>query len=501
MSTVVLERKIFMKQKLSYLVYRFIFFWIRLIYPEIKVEGAENIPEGPYVVVGNHAKMNGPIACELYFPKKHRIWTAAQMMNVKDVPDYAYSDFWGDKPRWSKWFFRIVSYIIAPFSYCIFNNANCIGVYHDRRIINTLKDTMKCLEEGTGVIIFPEHDEPYNNIVWQFSEGFVDVAKIYYRKTGKSLPFVPMYTSPDLKGMYFGEPVYFDPEAPLAEEKTRITSEMMERVTAICKSLPHHTIVTYPNLHKWEYPDNRGVSPELREGGLRIPAPVVDYSQFRLNRINEPRFSHIKLLGGWIVYFALYFLTENLIPVEDCHVIHCALDDVIPFNEYFLLFYCFWYVLIVISLLDFFLYDIENFKNLQKYIMVTQAAAMVVYIVYPSVQMLRPEVMPNDGFLCQVMSFIYAFDTPTGVCPSLHVAYSMGIASVWSKKEDAPKAWKIFVLIMTAMISVSVAFVKQHSVVDIAAAIPVGLLAEYVVYGKWKPISNGLKKRMQESSF
>ena len=54
---------------------------------------------------------------------------------------------------------------------------------------------------------------------------------------------------------------------------------------------------------------------------------------------------------------------------------------------------------------------------------------------------------------------------------------------------------------MTAMISVSVAFVKQHSVVDIAAAIPVGLLAEYVVYGKWKPISNGLKKRMQESSF
>ena len=155
----------------------------------------------------------------------------------------------------------------------------------------------------------------------------------------------------------------------------------------------------------------------------------------------------------------------------------------------------------MISLLDFFLYDIENFKNLQKYIMVTQAAAMAVYIVYPSVQMLRPEVMPNDGFLCQVMSFIYAFDTPTGVCPSLHVAYSMGIASVWSKKEDAPKAWKIFVLIMTAMISVSVAFVKQHSVVDIAAAIPVGLLAEYVVYGKWKPISNGLKKRMQESSF
>ena len=50
--------------------------------------------------------------------------------------------------------------------------------------------------------------------------------------------------------------------------------------------------------------------------------PVVDYRDFRLSRLNEPRFSHIKLLGGWIVYFALSFLTENLIPAERCHVIH-----------------------------------------------------------------------------------------------------------------------------------------------------------------------------------
>ena len=78
-----------MKQKLSYLVYRFIMFWVWFFYPKIKVHGEENLPDGPYVAVGNHAKMNGPISCELYFPRKHRIWTAAQMMSFKDVPDYA----------------------------------------------------------------------------------------------------------------------------------------------------------------------------------------------------------------------------------------------------------------------------------------------------------------------------------------------------------------------------------------------------------------------------
>ena len=223
--------------------------------------------------------------------------------------------------------------------------------------------------------------------------------------------------------------------------------------------------------------------------------PVVDYREFRLSRLNEPRFSHIKLLGGWIVYFILFFLTENLIPVDRCHVIHSPLDDLIPFNEYFAIFYCFWYVLLVASLLYFFLYDIPSFRRLQIFIMITQAVAMLIYIVYPSVQLLRPAVMPRDNLLCRVMAFIYAFDTPTGVCPSLHVAYSMGIASVWCRRRNTPKAWKAFVVCSAVLISVSVAFVKQHSVVDVAAAIPVGLLAELLVYGA--PGALYRKKRLQ----
>lgn len=211
--------------------------------------------------------------------------------------------------------------------------------------------------------------------------------------------------------------------------------------------------------------------------------PVVDYRAFRFSRLNEPRFSHLKLLGGWIVYFVFYFLTENLIPLENCHVIHSRLDDLIPFNEFFALFYCYWYVLIVFSLLWFLLYDVRGFKRLQVFIFITQIIAMTVYILYPSVQYLRPAVMPRDNFLCRVMAFIYAFDTPSGVCPSLHVGYSMGMASVWCKAKGVPKVWKAAVVLSTVVISISTAFVKQHSVIDVFAAIPLGLIAEYVLYG------------------
>lgn len=226
--------------------------------------------------------------------------------------------------------------------------------------------------------------------------------------------------------------------------------------------------------------------------------PVVDYREFRFSRLNEPRFSHLKLLAGWIVYFIFYFLTENLIPFEACHVIHSTLDDMIPFNEYFAVFYCFWYVLLVFSLLYFLLYDVGSFKRLQIFIIITQVVAMIVYILYPSVQELRPAVMPRDNFFCRLMAFIYDFDTPSGVCPSLHVAYSMGIASVWLKYKPAPKAWKAFVVLSVVMISISTAFVKQHSVIDILAALPVGFLAEYLIYGK-SPVRNSkLQTYLQE---
>lgn len=215
--------------------------------------------------------------------------------------------------------------------------------------------------------------------------------------------------------------------------------------------------------------------------------PVVDYREFRLSKINDPRFSHLKLLFGWLGYFALYFLTENLIPRESCHVIHCALDDLIPFCEWFLIPYVFWYGLIVISLLYFALYNVRGFKQLQTYIIITQVVAMAVYIIYPSCQNLRPAEFANDNILIDGVKFLYSFDTSTGVFPSLHCAYSFGIASVWLREKSAHPLWKAFVVVAVALICMSTAFIKQHSALDFFGALPVCLVAELLVFRVFYP--------------
>ncbi len=215
----------------------------------------------------------------------------------------------------------------------------------------------------------------------------------------------------------------------------------------------------------------------------------VDYHGFRLSRINEPRFRHLWLLGTWLIYFALYFLTENLIPAERCHVMHCFLDDLVPFNEYFLIFYTGWYLLVFGSVAYYLMYDVKRFRELDLYIFVTQMVAMFFYIVLPSRQDLRPAAFPRENFFTWVMGLIYTFDTDTGVCPSLHVAYSWAIFNVMVKDQHLAKWFKAFLGLFAVMVCLSTAFVKQHSFLDIFAAIPVVLLGEILIYGKsyWLP--------------
>lgn len=212
--------------------------------------------------------------------------------------------------------------------------------------------------------------------------------------------------------------------------------------------------------------------------------PVVDYRTFKFSKIREPQFRHLLFLLGWVGYFILYFLTENFIPYEKCYPVHCWLDDVVPFCEYFVIPYVGWYLLIVGSLIYFALYNPKNFENMSKFIIVTQVVAMVIYILFPTRQDLRPEMFPRENIFTGILGLIYRFDTNTGVCPSLHVAYSVGIASTWLKEKSASKLCKTLITIFCFFVCISVAFVKQHSVVDIFAAIPVCVLAEWIAFGK-----------------
>ncbi len=216
----------------------------------------ENLPDEPVIIVGNHTQIHGPIACELYFPENYYTWCAGQMMKLEEVSEYAYTDFWSQKPKLIRPLFKIVSFLIAPLSVLIFNNARTIAVYKDNRILRTFKESITKLQDGNRVIIFPEHDKKYNNIIYDFQDGFVDVARLYYKRTGKEISFVPLYIAPKLKNMHLGKPIKFSAKTPIAEERRRICDYLMNEITDIAYGLPEHIVIPYRNIPKKYYPKN-----------------------------------------------------------------------------------------------------------------------------------------------------------------------------------------------------------------------------------------------------
>ena len=249
-----------MEQKRTTVLFKIIKALVRIFYGKMTVEGLENLPEKHTIIVGNHAQMNGPIVGELFMPENCYIWCAGQMMNKKEVPQYAFSDFWSQKPKWTHPLYRLLSYIITPISVCIFNNARTIAVYKDMRVISTFKETIKMLQNQKNILIFPEKDEKHNHILYQFQENFVDVAKLYHKKTGIELCFVPMYIAPKLKKAYIGKGIQYDSENKIEAERKRICTYLSEEITDTASKLQEHVVVPYRNIPKKYYLTNKQIA-------------------------------------------------------------------------------------------------------------------------------------------------------------------------------------------------------------------------------------------------
>jgi len=179
------------------------------------------------------------------------------MMHLKEVPAYAYSDFWSGKPACTRWFFRLASYAIAPLSVCVFNNAHCIGVYRDMRVMSTFRESVAGLRRGMKIVIFPETDPPVNDILYTFQDRFIDLGRMYAHAAGQTLRFVPMYVAPALKKVFFGPPIAYDDTADPNEERARIAAALTRSITEIAVRQPRHRVVPYRNVSKNSYPMNK----------------------------------------------------------------------------------------------------------------------------------------------------------------------------------------------------------------------------------------------------
>lgn len=237
--------------------YKLIRSFVGVFYKTRTIENKENLSKKPAIYVSNHAQLHGPLSNELYFPNRKLIWCISDVMKTKQAAKYNYQDFWSQKPLYIRWFFKLVSYITAPLSAYIFSRADTIPVYKDKRIATTFKDSIRALENGCNLIIFPESREKYNDIINEFQTGYIDLAKLYYKKFNETIDFIPVYNAPRLKKIVLGKPITFDPNQDLSTQKIEITNYLKDEITKLAINQPIHKVVPYDNVGRKNYPYNK----------------------------------------------------------------------------------------------------------------------------------------------------------------------------------------------------------------------------------------------------
>ena len=150
------------------------------------------------------------------------------------------------------------------------------------------------------------------------------------------------------------------------------------------------------------------------------------------------------------------------------YIIHTALDDRIPFVKEFVIPYLLWFPYIAYGLIYTGIHSRRDFIRLYVFLAGGMAAAYTVYMIFPNAQDLRP-VIPQDDLFSRLVKLVYATDTPTNVCPSVHVINSLAVNAALQHSDTfaAKKFGKAASFCLTILICLSTVMIKQHSVLDV----------------------------------
>ncbi len=213
-----------------------------------------------------------------------------------------------------------------------------------------------------------------------------------------------------------------------------------------------------------------------------------------------------------LLYFPLYMIWFRWLENREADrylTISCSIDSRIPFCELFVIPYFLWFLYVTAVLFVLFRQK-ENrgdFYRLAAILMMGMTTCLMIYTIFPNVQPLRPETFPRDNIFTRIIAALYQCDTPTNVCPSIHVYNSIAVHVALAKSElfrqtpasvvssirvnpnshparrtllcrdrramscKAKKGWKTASLILCILICLSTMFLKQHSVIDVICAL------------------------------
>lgn len=183
----------------------------------------------------------------------------------------------------------------------------------------------------------------------------------------------------------------------------------------------------------------------------------------------------------WFMAFYLLFYLFSFNQLEKINalpvvIVHCKLDDLIPFCKYAIIPYFAWFAWIPFTLFYLLRYaPREDFWRLCLPLFSGMTLALACYVLVPTGLALRPQAVPGSDPFAQAVRLLYQTDTATNVCPSIHVFNSVTLCLAYyrSRVFTLPhRRWmRPAATLLCIAIVCSTMLLKQHSCIDVACGV------------------------------
>lgn len=195
------------------------------------------------------------------------------------------------------------------------------------------------------------------------------------------------------------------------------------------------------------------------------------------------KYKHLLILNYFFIYLAWFSYVEKNVTTH-FHVIHTALDDYIPFCEYFVIPYLMWFGYVAWGIAYFAIHNKDIYYRLCAFLFTGMTIFLIISTVFPNGQFLRPYYFTHHNVFTMLCEWLYSTDTPTNLFPSIHVYNSLAIhlAVVKSKEFKNRKTVRLLSGILMVSIILSTMFIKQHSTFDVFTAFLLAGVMYYIVY-------------------
>lgn len=221
-----------------------------------------------------------------------------------------------------------------------------------------------------------------------------------------------------------------------------------------------------------------------------------------MKRIHEilKKYRHAWVFLYSFIYLSWYMYLERTV-THEYHVLHTWVDDIIPFNEYFIIPYFIWFIYVASVLIFFFFKDVDEFYRFGLYLALGMSISLFICQIFPNGTDLRPvNLDSNKNIFTHLVAFIYKTDTNTNVFPSIHVFNSIATHVAILRSRFFYNNMKVKAISFIIMISIclSTLFLKQHSFLDVVGATILSYVIYQLIYAKipW-PISHDNRENIR----